>query len=222
MVFDRIALQVTSSSPSPLHFSTFIDFNSLFRCHGWWVQDQVPYHLNRFRERIYRGFQLCESECAICFAKMKPYQDRVPCNGVYHLQQCSDSTCNNEPKYGKTKRYFCRGCFYVKNFQCGFCRQNFFTGQEAEQHMYVDHMYSEPVAHLKCDLCDLKVKFFTEREKIPFLSTSKFISMELNMRQLEEEFTRTQLETETKEDKSETKNIDLSDLTEFPSLKKCN
>ena len=92
--------------------------------------------------------------------------------------------------------------------------------------MYVNHMYSESdsesVAHLKCDLCDLKVKFLTEREKNPFLSTSKFISLELNMRQLEEEFTRTQLETETKEDKSETKNIDLTDLTEFPSLEKCN
>ena len=165
------------------------------------------------------------SECGTCLVKIKPYQDRTPCNGVYHLQQCLDPTCKRESKYGRKKMFFCQECYYSKNFQCAFCRDNFFTAQEAEQHMYNNHfinMNNESIANfatLKCELCKLKTKFFTEREKNPFLSTTKFISMELNMRQLSEEFSRTQLETNeagTEEEESVTQTFNLADLTEFP------
>ena len=157
-------------------------------------------------------------ECGTCSATIKPYQDRTPCNGVKHLEQCLDSTCKR--KYGR-KMFFCQECYYSKNFQCGFCRANFFTAFEAEQHMDVAHMNNEPIANLECELCKLKTKFFTEREKNPFLSTTKFISMELHMRQLNEEFSRTQLETGeagTEEEESVTQTFDLTDLAEFPPI----
>ena len=161
------------------------------------------------------------SECDICEAKIKPYQDREPCDAEKHVEKCLNPGCKDKQiysKYGRLKTSHCKECHHVKNFQCGFCRARFFTSASAEQHILNAH-HTELKTNLTCNLCHLENKFLIERENDPFLSTTKFLNTEMDIRQMEEEFNNLCLvQNEPKKHPEDSEKVDLTDTKQFPPL----
>ena len=199
-------------------------FLFFIRCHSWWIQDEIPYEKDKFRQRIYWNnqdrIQHQQDACETCEARIFPYQMREPCNSDKHTSSCKLQTCQSVRKGEMGKRFFCQDCQNTRNFQCGFCFKKFFSSESAQHHIETYHSI-KALTDFKCEICDLKEEFLSipiaQRIRINNRALPKWISTNLRLRRIEK-----QIQLQSIEEKEEKKEVDFSDEKtyeeEFPKL----
>ena len=186
------------------------------RCHSWWIQDEIPYEKDKFRQRIYEYSKAAMDRCETCDARIFPYQKREPCDMDKHISACKLQTCESVRKGEIGKRFFCQDCQNTRNYQCGYCFKKFFSSSSAEHHITTYHS----IGTLNdCEICNLKQEFISipieQRIKINNRALPKWISSHLRMKRIENKM---QAVSFDEQEENEVDNAEKIFEVEFPKL----
>ena len=209
----KIFLLLFYPQPSKLHLNTLLSL----RCHSWWIQDEIPYEKDKFRQRIYEFSKQPSNKCETCEARIFPYQKREPCDMDKHISACKLETCESVRKGKMGKKFFCQDCQNTRHFQCGYCFKKFFSSSSAEHHIETNHSI-ETLGD--CEICLLKHDFMSipieKRIKINNRALPKWISCQLRMRRIEKKIQEASIEDQ--EEKEEDFGDEKIYEAEFPKL----
>ena len=187
----KIFLLLFYPQPSKLHLNTLLSL----RCHSWWIQDEIPYEKDKFRQRIYELSELPTNKCETCEARIFPYQRREPCDMEKHISACKLETCESVRKGKIGKRFFCQDCQNTRHFQCGYCFKKFFSSGSAEHHIETNHSIETPG---DCEICHLQHDFMSipieKRIRINNRALPKWICYQLRMRRIEKKIQEVSIE----------------------------
>ena len=187
----KIFLLLFYPQPSKLHLNTLLSL----RCHSWWIQDEIPYEKDKFRQRIYEFSKQPSNKCETCEARIFPYQKREPCDMDKHISACKLETCESVRKGKIGKRFFCQDCQNTRHFQCGYCFKKFFSSGSAEHHIETNHSIETPG---DCEICHLQHEFMSipieKRIRINNRALPKWICYQLRMRRIEKKIQEVSIE----------------------------